>query len=159
MNVYIMIGYSGSGKTTIANKIVKQARRKTVMLSADTYTKRFHADGMTYRENIAATEKAIVMDTLRQCRLGNDVVLDGCYNNKELRHRIMSIIYTLGHRNNVDIRFISMNVKTSFEVSSKRIRERNGFFADEPTELKNYDIDWPTLEEGFYTIISVDNGE
>jgi len=88
-NIILIIGYPGSGKTTLANKF-----KNYILLSKDLYGKKFNK---------------ILKDNINN---GNNIIIEGLLYNFDKR----KIYINLAKKHNYEINII--NIKTSYELSN-----------------------------------------
>lgn len=175
MNIYMMIGYSGCGKTTYAKRLAEE--KNADIFCADEIAKQNHRLGMTFRQNVDALEKT-KFDIIYKGIINNkNIVLDGNFLSVKSRKSVISIIRFIqnkhieylkknpnyvkiamrsGRKINININVIAIHINNEWDECAKHRVERDG--TDWKNEKDIYDHkDIPMISEGFYSIKTIHN--
>jgi len=108
MNLYVMFGIPGSGKSTWANNL---AARTTALLATTDPTRTHNVNTVSQLNNMADEVEAAIQD-------GHDVVIDACNLHTALRRRWLR----LGHRTGAHCVLVVM--QTPHQTSIRRNLQR-----------------------------------
>lgn len=118
---YLICGFLGAGKTTLAKKLAKE--HGAVRFSVDEHYLELFSDGPTFELDVEAMKRVLSSLELlwpQVLQTGNDVVLDFGFWRKELRDKVRAQV----ERNGARARLLL--VRCPDAVALSRCQERNG---------------------------------
>lgn len=160
MNIYMMIGYSGCGKTTYAKQLAEKKNAK--VFCADDIFRRNHKEGMTSRKNKERTEAEEWAKISYAIAQNINLVLDGNFLSFATRSRIFLAIELLREKvikrigKNVNVNVIAVHINNEWEECTINRIGRDG--AEWKSDKNKFDHkDVPLLSEGFSAIKTIHN--
>lgn len=120
MKVIMMIGLPGSGKSTIAKKMLKKDER-SIILSRDDIRNMMHGGNYKYTIEKEALIKVSLLSLIDVCMQYNSVVIiDETNITKKHRNYIKSVCTFAALKHNCEVEFMGVYAKTPVDVCKER---------------------------------------
>lgn len=150
MNLIMMIGIPGSGKSTIGKQIAQLFKYEYI--SSDEKREEWYGntEDQTHNFELFCRLERLVTKMLED---GKDVVFDATNITRKSRKRFVE----LGKKENVSMSAVV--VHTSEETAKRRNTQRERTVPDYVIERQFKTFQKPTKEEGFGVIFTIDNNE
>lgn len=145
LKVVLMIGLPGSGKSTIAETIIKN-NENIIIISRDAIRTMLYSNYANYKftttneSNIKAMAIACMETAFER---GYNVIIDETNINKEIREYWMRMASVIGERKNFDVKFMGIWVDTPKDICiARRIANPKETNADWSTIIENMVKSW-----------------
>lgn len=131
LNLLVLCGTPGSGKTTLARKILKD------------YDYDFHS----FDDLGCNTHRDLILPIKESLKNGHDVIVDSTYSRKKIRMELLESIHDL------ECRKIIYYLPTPLDLCISRNAERGYTVSTDTLQGIYYSFQSPVLEEGWDEII------
>lgn len=151
MNLYVMIGIPGGGKSFYSKQIAEKTNAK--IISSDDLREEWYGNAEDQTHNFELFKR--IDKLIEKSVIGNeDIIYDATNLYRKNRKKLFEL-----HRLNDDLKIIAVVINTSLEDAKIRNSGRERVVPDDVIE-RFYNIfksQYPTIEEGFDDIIEINN--
>lgn len=151
--LFVLVGVPGSGKTTLAKKMIESLQDNTVHISRDSIRNEI-GDALFNKKSEANVFKVYIERIATALKLGYDVIADSTNISKDKRVIYFALCEVLEKANLANVDLIAIFASTPLSVCIERNNERHADkVPEEVIELMHSKIEEPSYDEGFRIIM------